>query len=368
MNDNENTTKNKPSVYYAQKKAEPERRTDHKRSGDSRKGDGFAYKKDGYKKEAYKDKPTARGRSDERTSRIETFEPKKGRVAVRKPTENSDSPWQTKIRKEPQQPSYAQKESEPALAAPQRKLAHDEVFVYSENSCKAVFKQRASSIIKAFLTEEMTTKFRDLVMSLAEKHLGYDVVSDEYMTKLTGTPHHGGVCLIVKKRTPLTALDYLDQTKKQAHDCVLAIDDINNPHNLGALIRSAAFFSAQGVILRHVDTLESGAALRVAEGGAEYVQPIRADDMAATLSQFKQQGYRVVALLPCKMKNVPAQSLFDVKFADKTVVVLFQQMNKALIQVADQIVYVSGSDVMPALNISVATGLILAQWQQRNQE
>lgn len=359
---NDNTTKKQPTVYYAQKKAEPERRSEHKR-GKANKGEGA-----GYKKEAYKDRHGSKTRSDESSSRIETFEPKKGRSATSRSSEHHDSPWQNKIRKAPQQPSYAQKESDASPVTAPRKLAHDEVFVYSENSCQALFKQRPDSIIKAFLTEAMTTKFRDLVMSLAEKHLGYDVVSDEYMTKLTGTPHHGGVCLIVKKRIPLSALDYLTQRKHKAQDCVLSIDDINNPHNLGALIRSAAFFAVDGVILRHVDTLESGAALRVAEGGAEYVQPIRADDMAVTLSQFKQHGYRVVALLPCKIKNVPSQSLFDVKLADKTVIVLFQQVNKALIQAADQIVYLDGSASMPALNISVATGLILAQWQQRHQD
>ncbi len=50
-------------------------------------------------------------------------------------------------------------------------------------------------------------------------------------------------------------------------------------------------FGVKGVISPDSSVLESGAAVRTAEGGAEYIQGIDADNFAQTLEQFKQAGY-----------------------------------------------------------------------------
>lgn len=354
MNDNDNLSTTQPTIYYTQKKVE----SSHSGQRNSLKLDRktFRDRKD-------KRKTPEKTNIGQRPSRIETFNPKKEFISDRSASSTkrdsaSHSPWHNKSNNQRQKAIYDNGNTQLSSLKKQRQ---NEVYVYSENSCSAVFKQRPNSIIKAFLTQATTTKFRDLVIWLAEHRLGYDIVSEGQMEKLCGTPHHGGICLIVKKRQASSAIDYLLQHKALTHDCVLAIDDINNPHNLGALIRSAAFFAVNGIILRQLDSLELGSALRVAEGGAEYIKPIKADDMVMTLTRFKQAGYQIVTLLPCKMKAFPAESLFESQFMQKTVFVLFQQVNKSLIDIADKIIYLPGSECMTSLNISVATGILLAQ-------
>jgi RNA methyltransferase, TrmH family len=360
MNDNHNVTNKQPTIYYTQKKNES---VDHaKRSSVKTAKKTFAERK-------HKDnrKSSEKSHFGQRSSRIETFNPRKDVTANRGITTKKDnvngSPWQNKKYDKPQKAIYHQDDNSNMNFASLKKQRQNEVYVYSENSCWSVFKQRPTSIIKAFLTQATTTKFRDLVMWLAEQRLGYDIVTDEQMEKLCGTPHHGGICLIVKKRQVSLAIDYLSQHQSLTNDCILAVDDINNPHNLGALIRSAAFFAVNGIILRQPDGLEIGSALRIAEGGGEYIKPIKADDMVITLNQFKQAGYQIVTLLPCKMKAFPAESLFDVQFSPKTVFVLFQQVNKSLINIADKVIYLPGSEFMTSLNISVATGILLAKYR-----
>jgi RNA methyltransferase, TrmH family len=359
MNDNHKLTNNQPAIYYAQKKNESVHHA--KRSSIKAEKKTFAERKDNRK-------APEKSNFGQRSSRIETFNPKKEFAKnSAAPTTKRDnvnrSPWRNKKYDQPQKAIYNQNDDSNNNVASFKKQRQNEVYVYSENSCWAVFKQRPNSIIKAFLTQATTTKFRDLVIWLAEQRLGYDIVSDEQMEKLCGTSHHGGICLIVKKRQASSAIDYLTQHQSLTNDCILAVDDINNPHNLGALIRSAAFFAVNGIILRQPDCLEIGSALRIAEGGAEYVKPIKADDMVMTLSQFKQAGYQIVTLLPCKMKAFPAQSLFEAQFSSKTVFILFQQVNKSLIDIADKVIYLPGSDFMTSLNISVATGILLAKRQ-----
>ena len=83
--------------------------------------------------------------------------------------------------------------------------------------------------------------------------------------------------------------------KAEAEDCVLALEDVGNPHNLGAIMRSCAHFGVKGVVVQDAGVLESGAAIRTAEGGAEHVEPITGDSFIDTLTQFRQAGYAIVS-------------------------------------------------------------------------
>ncbi len=341
---NDTSEKSKPTIFYAKNsEARVKKRSAKERDGDykskSRNNDGF------------------QSNSKAKHDRIETFKPKKFNKTVKPAkeqfdlTDEYDSPWQKKVRDNEQVPTFGYD------GYRQKK---EETLVYSENSCKAVFKHRRLAIVKLFITQEMTYQFKELINWLVKQRLGYDVVSTEQITKITQTPHHGGVCLIVKKRIPLTLLDYLDEYDDQAQDCIIAVDDVNNPHNLGGLMRSAAFFGVNGVILRQTNLLDSGAAMRVAEGGIEAVESIKSDDFIASIDLLKQHGYQVIALLPCQLKSISSTELSQFKFTKKVALVIFQQINNKLINCADNIIHLQGNDNMSALNISVATGIVLS--------
>lgn len=352
----DNIEKKSPTIFYA--KNSESKKSSHSTKNKTGKG------KEKHNERSFQSKSKTKG---EYNDRIETFKPKanKGgnaRTNFSTKTDKfhysesieNDSPWQKKVRSNEQMPTFGYDEHR------QRK---EETLVYSENSCKSVFKHRPSAIVKMFITQEMTYQVKDLIEWLVKQRLGYDIVTNEQITKLTQTPHHGGICLIIKKRTPLTVVNYLEENNNKTNDCVLAIDDVNNPHNLGGLIRSAAFYAVNGVMLRQSSLLDSGAAMRVAEGAVEAVQSIKSDDFVASLDVFKQHGYQVIALLPCQAKSIKSYELHKVNFNQKVVFVIFQQINMKLINCADKVVHLKGNENMPSLNISVATGILLSNLQ-----
>ncbi|MWP49770.1 MULTISPECIES: TrmH family RNA methyltransferase [unclassified Gilliamella] len=350
---NDNTEKSKPTIFYT-KNSEPKK---HSRS---------AQKKPTAWKGNRKDNSSQFKSKHDHNDRIETFKPKsdqakfvKKRFTVELNQSQSaidnNSPWQKKVRANDQTPTFGYD------GYRQRK---EETLVYSENSCKAVFKHRRTAIIKLFIIQEMTYQFKELISWLVQQRLGYDVVTNEQLNKITETQHHGGVCLIVKKRTPLTLLNYLENNGGKDHDCILAIDDVNNPHNLGGLIRSAAFYGVNGVMLRQTNLLDTGAAMRVSEGGIEAITAIKSDDFIASIDMLKQHGYQVVALLPCQAKSIASSELHKTRFNKKVALVIFQQINMKLVNNADIILHLQGNENMPALNISVATGILLSNLQK----
>jgi len=60
------------------------------------------------------------------------------------------------------------------------------------------------------------------------------------------------------------------------------------------MMRSCAHFGVKGVLLQDAALLESGAAIRTAEGGAEHVQPITGDSVLDAIEQFRKAGYSIV--------------------------------------------------------------------------
>ena len=83
-------------------------------------------------------------------------------------------------------------------------------------------------------------------------------------------------------------------------------------------------------------------------------------DFIASIDLLKQHGYQVIALLPCQLKSISSTELSQLKFTKKIALVIFQQINNKLINCADNIVHLQGNDNMSALNISVATGIVLS--------
>ncbi|UDG80973.1 putative tRNA/rRNA methyltransferase YfiF [Candidatus Hartigia pinicola] len=239
----------------------------------------------------------------------------------------------------------------------------EETRIYGENSCQAIFKNRSNAIVRAWFLQPVTPRFSNTLKWMAVNRKAYHVVALEEMNKVSGTKHHGGVCFIIKKRNSIDAKTYLQQAS--ATDCVLALEDITNPHNLGGIIRSCAHFNVEGVILQDTVMLESGAAMRTAEGGSEYIKAINADGFNITLNQFHHAGYIIVTTSSYK----GTQDIATAILPKKMVLIVGQEHNGVsnnLWNKGNLSIYISGTKKVESLNVSVATGIILAKWWQQN--
>jgi tRNA G18 (ribose-2'-O)-methylase SpoU len=241
-----------------------------------------------------------------------------------------------------------------------REQRQQEAIIYGENACRAAFFNRFDDVIKAFFTPETAPRFSDAMRALASERKAYKVVDDEELERITASQHHGGVSITVRKPPVLSVQGYLKGMADVERDCVLALENIGNPHNLGAIMRSAAHFGVKGIILPEPDMLFSGSAARVAEGGAEVLYPIAAADFAQALSVFRKAGYALITT-----SSHRGTDLYQSRLPDKVVIVFGEEssgISKKVAAMGDLPINIPGTGAVESLNVSVATALILGEW------
>ncbi|QCR37011.1 tRNA/rRNA methyltransferase [Nissabacter sp. SGAir0207] len=244
-----------------------------------------------------------------------------------------------------------------------RRQRAEETRVYGENACQALFASRPEAIVRAWFVQSVTPRFREALRWMAANRKAYHVVEEEELAKASGTEHHGGVCFLIKKRQGLAAETYLETAP--ATDCVLALEDVGNPHNLGGIMRTCAHFGINGLLVQDPAQLESGAAVRTAEGGAEHVKAINADDFLGVLDTFRRAGYTIVTTSSHKGNPLSKATL-----PAKMVLVLGQEragLSDSAWQQGDVSVSIGGTGNVESLNVSVATGILLGEWWRQNQ-
>ncbi len=241
----------------------------------------------------------------------------------------------------------------------------DEVRLHGLNACLAAFAARPDDLRKVWLSEARIAALKPVLAWCVKHRIGYRVVEDEAeLAKLTGTERHEGVCFQMRRRTD-PDLPTLLKNLGDGPTCLLWLDGVGNPHNFGALLRSAAHFGVAGILLPSDSTLTlSGATCRVAEGGAEAVPVVRLGDTESAIATLQSAGFTLAATVPRQ-----ADSLFQAPLPARTVFVLGAEregMRHGLIEHCPLHLTIPGSGKVESLNIASAVAVLLAMWAFRH--
>jgi tRNA G18 (ribose-2'-O)-methylase SpoU len=141
----------------------------------------------------------------------------------------------------------------------------------------------------------------------------------------------------------------------------IALDRVTNPHNLGAVVRSAAYFGADGVLYAHGDgpARLPPAAVRVAEGGAECVPIAAVERLAPALAFARARGVRVVGT-DARARD----DAFSLAWPRPCIVVVGNEregLSRDVRPLCDATVAIPGTGRVESLNASVAAGVVLAE-------
>jgi TrmH RNA methyltransferase len=223
---------------------------------------------------------------------------------------------------------------------------------------------RPKDVIRVYVKKDRAEDFAILLEWCAKHKKSYHLVSEADLERLTDTKHHDGICMVAKERRPLREGD-LFRELGGGRNLVLFLDGVGNPHNLGAILRTAAHFGVK-YVAGAADELPriSPSANRTSEGGAEHVSLVRVEDTERFFDRLKSMGFQIYGFDPGE-KAVP---LFDTRLAEKAVFVMGAEVSglSGLVrELSDVRVKIPGTGVIESLNVSVAAALAMAEFQRQ---
>lgn len=240
---------------------------------------------------------------------------------------------------------------------------NDELRLHGVNAVLAMFAKRPQALRKLYLLEALIPRLQPLLKWCVANRVGYRVVGEGDLNKLAATTHHEGVVADVLRSEPQPLATWL-ASLGDGPALALWLDGVGNPHNFGAILRSAAHFGVAGILLPAESSLSlSGAAARVAEGGAEYVPLVRLPLLPQALPQLREAGFALAATLV-----EGGDDLFATPLPQRMVYVMGAEgegMDRNLAQSCDLRLSIPGTGAVESLNVAAATAVFLSGWQRR---
>ena len=181
------------------------------------------------------------------------------------------------------------------------------------------------------------------------------------ITKMCASSHHQGIALEVE---PFRYSDFDDLLTSISHSgkagFILVLDAIQDPHNLGALIRSAACAGVDGVIIPKDRACGiTAAAEKTSAGAVETVPVAMVTNIAHTLETLKKLGYWVYGL-----DSAARQSVYGTDFSGNVVLVVGGEgegIRPLVRKQCDVVMSIPQYGGVSSLNASVAGGIALCE-------
>ena len=184
---------------------------------------------------------------------------------------------------------------------------------YQESSYKKNFDDwiwGKHSVFEAFVNERAinriwctseifsSEKFYILLKDLKSKGVLVEEVSWNRLSQLTCGASHQGVALQLACAKTISLEDLIDFSKNNStNPIILALDGITDPHNVGAIIRSAEAFDCKGIIIPQRRSAGlTGTVAKVAAGAIEHLPVCRVVNLNRSLDELKKNGFVVIGL------------------------------------------------------------------------
>jgi 23S rRNA (guanosine2251-2'-O)-methyltransferase len=178
-----------------------------------------------------------------------------------------------------------------------------------------------------------------------------------------GQPHNG--CAVRAAPVALRVVSDLVRPDGEAA-AVLLLDGVEDPHNLGAVVRSAAAFGLDGVIIAGPSAPPlAGAATRAAAGHLERVPLARVNVAADALAVLKSEGYWVFG---AAMEGTPCP---EVRVTDRWALCIGSEhrgLRAKTRSVVDELIAIPMAEGIESLNLSVAAGVLMYQLRHVSRE
>lgn len=248
----------------------------------------------------------------------------------------------------------------------------EQQWVFGLHAVEAVLAQHPEDVLELLILKGRDDRRLNVVREQAETlGIRYQAVDKRELGKRLGTGGkavHQGVAAHCRLRSVLRDEAFLTQLLDGLDHppLLLVLDEITDPHNLGACLRSADAAGVDAVIVPKDRSAPVNMTVRkVASGAAETVNLVAVTNLARTLEKLKARGIWLSGAA-----GESAQSLYSVDFTVPTAIVMGSEgkgLRRLTREHCDHLIAIPMAGSVSSLNVSVATGICLFEVVRQRQ-
>lgn len=303
-----------------------------------------------------RDRPYGRFREDDRRARPHDDHPSRrperpapdARRENRRPPQEEQPPGPA--------PSYRDFEHRPAPIAPAIPQEEHENLLAGRNPIREALKS-GRDVEKLLVQKgELSGSAREIVEMARERRIPVQQVEKARLDEIA--PHHQGMLAFASAYAYSTVDEMLEEAEAKGEQPFLVLlDGITDPHNLGAIIRTAECAGAHGVIVPQRRSVGlTPAAVKASAGAVEHCKVARVTNLTRTIEELKKKGIWAYAV------TMDGEDYQQVSFQGGVALVIGAEgegISRLTLESCDQKVSLPMAGEIDSLNASVAAGIMM---------
>lgn len=224
-------------------------------------------------------------------------------------------------------------------------------YIFGKHAVREVLKERPDVVVEVYAAEKVPLKV------LNQKNPPRGVSSN--------AAHQGVVAGILPEKLTVPYKEFKQTLSITPDTALLVLGEVQDPHNVGAVIRSAAAFGLKGVLIPpHNQAPITGAVVKVSVGMAFRIPLVTISNVNATLHDLKQSGYWVYGL-----EGKGTVSTVTESYPKPSVFVLGNEgsgLREKTKEACDDLISIPIHSQCESLNAAAATAIVLASWSAKH--
>lgn len=242
-------------------------------------------------------------------------------------------------------------------------MATEKLYLYGKHALTEALLARPQAIQKVFLSTEMMED-SELAISLKKHSISTSAMKGDIKKDVGSDAVHQGVIAVISSDLLYSDLDYaLEYAAKKTNPCIVLLDELHDPHNVGAIIRSAVAFGASAILMpKHNQAPITGVVIKTSVGMVFRIPVVLIGNVNQTIRDLKTQGYWSYGLV-----MGGATTLQKAVFDTPTLFIVGNEstgIREKTLELCDVPLSIPMSPECESLNAATATSVVLYEWSR----